>query len=168
MVRLVAVESSRPTSADVWAAREARRARSEQDVDPRRVLRFVVATVAVAWLWLGPVWAVVAAVFVVPPWLIIAVQWRARAPHRITSDQQAAIARVRLWRDPALRWWGTAYGLTMVVVLGAGSVAPSAYNPALSLAIIVVTVAAALAPKEARWWYKRSQPAAEGHEGHDE
>lgn len=62
------------------AAREARRARSEQDVNPWRVLGFAATVVALSWLWLGPAWAVVAAVFVVPPSMIIAIQWRVRGP----------------------------------------------------------------------------------------
>lgn len=92
-----------PTPGDVLAARDARGARSEQDVSPPRIAVFTVVIVTVAWVWLGPVWAVVAAVFVVPPWLIVTIQARVSRYRRITPEQQTAIRRVRLWDDPLAR-----------------------------------------------------------------
>jgi hypothetical protein len=45
-----------------------------------------VSIVAIAWVWLGAVWAVVAAVFVVPPWLIATAQARVGHYRRIAPE----------------------------------------------------------------------------------
>lgn len=104
--------SEGPTPDDVLAAREARGARSEQDVDPARVAIFTLSVVGIAWVWLGLAWAVVAAVFVVPPWLIVTTQARVSRYRRISPAQRAAIRRVRLWNEPWVR-----YGALLAVAL---------------------------------------------------
>lgn len=137
-------------------------------MNPWRVLGFAATVVALAWLWLGPAWAVVAAVFVVPPWMIIAIQWRVRGPHRISPEQRAAIARVRVWQDPVWRWWGLAIGLTCVACLALPALPAGAVVMALALAKGMAGWAYARAPQGVHltsWPDPPPRSRAEGHDG---
>lgn len=116
-------------------------------MNPWRVLGFVAVVIALCWLWLGPVWAVVAAVFVVPPWMIIAIQWKVRGPRRITPEQRAAIDRVRVWQDPVWRWWGLAFGVVGIACVVLPAFPAGMFVGMLALAKVMAGVAFDRAPE---------------------
>jgi hypothetical protein len=123
--------SDAPTEAQIMAARAARAAKSDQDINLAHVGIFV-GGLALAAAWLGVAWSVLVLVLFGLPLVAVAIQQTIRPGRKLTDAEHEAIRAVPRRADPAWRR-GALVLLVLAMVVAVGAfLLPPRFGPALA------------------------------------